>query len=205
MPEFLRVWLTLPTAPATLLLALVVAYWMFVIIGALDLDLFHFDLHLDVDVDGHESFADWGMVGLKWFNLGDVPLMVWVTAFGLPMWLASVILDRNLSEPTTQQIVTAVLRNAGIGLVAAKILTAPLKGKLKHVEPNPAADLVGRTCVIMTGEATPTFGQAQIDTTDGAPLTLTVRTTGGSLAKGMRAEIVDYAPELHVYYVRGET
>ncbi len=202
MPEFLRVWLTLPTAPATLLLMLVVAYWLFVIIGALDLDLFHFDLHLDLD--GHESFADWGMVGLKWFNLGDVPLMVWVTAFSLPMWLASVVLDRNLSEPTTQQIVTAILRNAGIALVAAKVLTAPLKGKLKHVEPNPATSLVGRTCIVTTGEATPTFGQAQIDTTDGAPLMLTVRTTGGSLAKGMRAEIVDYAPELHVYYIRGE-
>ena len=97
-------------------------------------------------------------------------------------------------------------------LFAAKILLAGVLasiGMVSLIAVEPARAAVPETTITSgpagaTSEATPTFGQAQIDTTDGAPLMLTVRTTGGSLAKGMRAEIVDYAPELHVYYVRGE-
>ena len=77
MTELIHVCTSWPTLVVTTLLGLVVLYWLCVILGALDFDLFDFD----VDLDGQpDSFLDWGMVGLKWFNLGEVPLMVWLTS-----------------------------------------------------------------------------------------------------------------------------
>jgi hypothetical protein len=198
MSEFLHVSLSWPTLPATALLGVVVLYWLCVILGALDFDMFDFDIDLDGQPD---SFLDWGLIGLKWFNLGEVPMMVWLSAFALPAWLAAMSLNQGLVDPSTQQIVTAVLRDIGIGLFAAKVLTWPIKGKLRAKEPNPAAEMIGRLCVITTSEATAEFGQARYDT-DGAPLLINVRSTGAPVSRGVQAQIVDYSPEQHLYYVQ---
>ena len=202
MDELIQQYFSWPTLPFSVLLLAVCAYWLLVIAGAFDIELFDFDL--DFDVDGHESFLDWGLVGLKWFNLGDVPLMVWVSAFAIPAWITSTILEKNLADPTTQDIVEATLLSSGIALFAAKLLTQPLKGKLKHVEPNKAEDLVGKTCVITTSEATPEFGQAQFEA-EGAPLMLNVRVVDGAIPKGQIVQIVDYSHEKNLYYVRPQS
>lgn len=51
MQEFLALILSLPTVIYTVLMALVLVYWLTVIVGALDVDLFDIDADLDVDVD----------------------------------------------------------------------------------------------------------------------------------------------------------
>jgi hypothetical protein len=202
MIDILHQWFSWPTLPFSVLLSAVVGYWLLVIAGAFDLDFLDFDI--DLDVDGHESVFDWGLVGLRWFNLGDVPLMVWASAFALPAWLASTLFDKGVADPTTKEIAIAVLRDIGIGLVAAKIITTPLKGRLKLVEPNPIEDMIGRSCVITSLEATPDFGQAQCQA-EGAPLMLNVRAVEGVIPKGGQAEIVDYSAEQRVYFVRSQT
>lgn len=203
MTEFLQVCFAWPMLPMSALLCLVTAYWLLVIVGAFDLHFFdwHFDLHLDPGLDGHESVLDWGLASLKWLNLGDVPLMIWLSALAYPAWLAGLWFDRDVVDPSTGEILKACARNFGLGLVAAKVLTQPLKGKLKFVEPNPSRDLIGRLVTITTVTATPEAGQAQCPTADGAPLLLNVRTTEGMLAKGATARIIDYAAESRLYYV----
>lgn len=201
--EFLQICFAWPVLPASVLLCFVTAYWLLVIVGAFDLHFLHGDLHIDLDpgLDGHESVLDWGLAGLKWLNLGDVPLMIWLSALAFPAWLTSLWLDRGVVDPSTGEILKACARNFGVGLVAAKVLTQPLKGKLKFVEPNPARDLIGQVVTITTVTATPTEGQAQCPAADGAPLLLNVRTTEGTLAKGAAARIVDYAAETRLYFV----
>lgn len=204
MDDLIQLYFSWPTLPFSVLLLAVCGYWLLVIAGAMDVELFDFDLDFDPGLDGHESFLDWGLVGLKWFNLGDVPLMVWMSAFALPAWIISTIWDRNLADPATREIVVSVMRSAFVAVFAAKLLTQPLKGKLKHVEPNRIEELLGKTCVITTSEATPAFGQARYET-EGAPLLLNVRTVEGAIGKGQIARIVDYSDELHIYYVRPQS
>lgn len=201
MMESLQTWFSWPTLPFSILLSGVFVYWLIVILGALDVDLFDFDIDLDPGLDGHESMLDWGLVGLRWLNLGDVPLMVWMSVFGLASWFSSTMLDKGLTDPSVQDCVISILRSGGIGLVAAKLLTQPLKGKLKLVEPNPVESMIGRTCVITSSQATPEFGQARCES-DGAPLMLNVRSMDEPIAKGETAEIVDYSQDQHLYYVR---
>lgn len=204
MDELIELFFSWPTLPFSVLLLAVTGYWLLVIAGAFDIELFDFDIDLDPGLDGNESFLDWGLVGLKWFNLGDVPLMIWVSAFALSACILSNVFDRNLTDPTSQDIVISVLRTAFIAVFAAKLLTQPLKGKLKHVEPNRIEEMIGKTCVITTSEATPEFGQARYEA-EGAPLMLNVRTVEGAISKGQIAQIVDYSHEQHLYYVRPQS
>ena len=51
MQEFLQIALNFPTAFFSLLLIVVLAYWLFVLLGALDLDLFDVDADIDADID----------------------------------------------------------------------------------------------------------------------------------------------------------
>ncbi|MEZ6056153.1 MAG: DUF1449 family protein [Planctomycetaceae bacterium] len=204
MIEFLNVIIQWPILPATVLLGLVSLYWILVIVGAathdvLDLHLDH-EWEIDLDIDSHHSLLHWGLAGLKWFNLRDVPFMIWMSALALPAWLVSVTFDQHLSHLTVWEIIAINLRNFGIGLFAAKILTQPLKGKLKFVEPHPATNLIGKQITI-SNEATTTTGHALYPTGEGAPLQLNVRTTEGTIPKGTLAEIIDYDPVTNLYTV----
>lgn len=202
MIETLHTWISWPALPFTVLLGLVAAYWLLVIAGAFEFDLLDVDLDIDSIIDAKQaSLADWGMMGVKWFNLGDVPLMVWMTVLALASWLITVTFDKNVVSPTTGELVVILARNLALGVLAAKIITQPLKGQLKHKEPNTSGELLGRTCVITTSEATPEFGYADCHVEDSSPLKLAVRTVAGSIPKGATARIVDYSPETSVYYV----
>lgn len=204
MTEFFTTIFQWPMLPASVLLALVTFYWILVIVGAGTHDMLDFgfdhDHELDLDIDSHHSILHWGLASLKWFNLGDVPFMIWLSALALPAWLISVTFDKNSTDLTTWEIVAANLRNFGIGLFCAKFLTQPLKGKLKFVEPHPARGLIGKQ-VQITNEATPTTGHALLQTGEGAPLQINVRTIQGALPKGSTAEITDYNRETNHYQV----
>jgi hypothetical protein len=200
MTEAFTTWIAWPALPFTVLLGLVVLYWLLVLLGAFEIDL------LDVDFDHvmeakQASLADWGMMGVKWFNLGDVPLMVWLTVLALASWLITLTFDRNLENPTTGELAVVIARNFGLGLLAAKVITQPLKGKLKHKEPTTAREMLGRTCVITTSEATAEFGYADCQIEDGAPLKLNVRAVADAIPKGATARIIDYSPETGIYYI----
>jgi hypothetical protein len=56
MQEFLQIALSFPTAIFSGLLIVVIAYWLFVIIGMVDIDLF--DLDVDLDIEGDISGVD---------------------------------------------------------------------------------------------------------------------------------------------------
>jgi hypothetical protein len=201
MPAALQTYFEWPMLPFSLLLCVATVYWLLVILGGIGLEFLDFDLDVSPDPGGDGSIFDWGMIGLKWFNLGEVPLMVWLTAFVAPAWLMSATFDRELIDPTTREIVMAVLRNCGVGLLAAKVVTQPLRGVFTVREPNTVREMMGRTCEVTTVEANASFGQARCRQ-DGAPLVLNIRTTGETLSQGTVVEIVDYSPEARTYIVR---
>lgn len=205
MNEFFSVCFSWPTVVPSVLMCVVLAYWILLILGAFNTEFLDFDFGLDAPEGGDVTFADWGMLGLKWFNLGDVPLMFWLTLFVFPAWISAMSFNRDLVDPGQLDIARALGRDFLIGLFAAKVLTQPFKGKLRHMEPNPAAEMIGKVVTITSSEVTTGFGQAQYHTGQGAPLILDVRTLEGVVAKGQEARIVDYAPEAHLYYVESVT
>ncbi len=202
MEALLQQWLAWPAFPFSVLLGLVTAYWILVILGAMDLDLLDIDIDMNMDADVDASLADWGMIGVKWFNLGDVPFMLWVSMLALASWSMSVYYDKPMPNATNYELATVIIRNLALGLLAAKILTQPLKGKLKHKEPNTIKEMIGRTCIVISNEVNQKHGTALCTVEDGAPLQLHVRTVEGTVHKDDVVEIIDFVPETGVYFVQ---
>jgi hypothetical protein len=202
--SFLQVCFTGACLPATVLLLLVMLYWLLAIVAGLDLDFFDFDLDVDGTADV-ESTLGLGFVVLRFFNIGRMPLIIWLSIFALTYWLASMLFDRLLDDPIhREELLYAFqfgIRDLAISLAATKLFTHPLRDKFEPVEPNPPEELIGKQCVITTVEATEAFGQAQVKA-EGAPLLLHVRTQEAVLAKGDMAVIVGFDSKKNTYFVK---
>ena len=192
MTEFLQALIQMPTAIFSLLLALVVAYWLLVILGALDLDVSDFELDLSDTSTPAESLA---AMGLK-----DVPLPVWLSIFALVGWVATILGVHFLSNGPVGA--WTIFGAATVVAVAAAAFSArPLAPLFKT---HPAIEhraLVGRTCTITTLRVDESFGQALVD--DGAAgLLVQVRCQEpGELEKGAQALIFDYNPDEGFFHV----
>ena len=79
----------------TVLLLLVLVYWIMVILGALDVDFLDIDFDSDVDADADVDmdFQGGGFLRgiLEFFYIGEVPVMVLVSVFSLSVWTISVL------------------------------------------------------------------------------------------------------------------
>lgn len=195
--EFLELSFRWPIVPATVLVSFIVLYWGLVILGAMDIDVLDFDLDFDADAD---SVLGLGWVGLRFLNVGEVPLMLWLSLFGLSWWTFALIVEADVPQDAWPPIVWALVRDVGVALVATKLLTQPLRGRFEHKEPNTPQEMIGRECLVTTSEVTTTFGQAECKT-EGAPLLLTIRVREGVLHKGDLAVIDEYDLEEKLYYV----
>lgn len=207
MSDFVEICLSGPRLPATILLGLVCLYWLIVIVGAIDFDIFDLDFDLDTDVDidveTSGSLTDLGMVSLKFLNLGEVPLMLWMSVFSFSAWVLTVEIDGDVKDVPWTTTAGILLRNGAIALAITKLITQPLRGKFVNREPNKPGELLGKTCIIHI-ETTDSSGQAEY-LTDAAPLYLNVRTSGDVLPKGTAARIIDYDPETRIYLVESDT
>ena len=187
---------------------LVLAFWAFTILGVVDTDTFEpsLDLDADVDADAEIEGSSVGMGLLKFFNVGEVPIMVLLSVLMALLWAGSVLGNYHLNAGGSYLIAFGLfLGNAFAGLFLTKILTTPLKPlmrKLKAGEKH--RPVVGRVCVIKTSEVTETFGQAEAEDDSGNPLLLHVRVSEGSpsLTKGDRALVVDTHDDAQTYLVR---
>jgi len=201
--DYLQICFSGANLPASVLLVLVMVYWLLAILAGLDLDLFDFDLDMDAEPD-FSSAVGVGLVVFRFVNIGRVPIMIWMSVFTVTYWLLSMLLDRLLDNPDHRETlffaVQYGVRNFAIAVVLAKIFTQPLRDKFDAKEPNTAEYLIGRECVITTTEVTESFGQARYKT-EAAPLLLNVRAREEPLAKGDLAVIVDHDAEENVYFV----
>jgi hypothetical protein len=186
--------------PATLLLAMVVLYWLVALAAGWGFDALDFDLDLDSNTsDGSlGGMLGAGAVSLKFLNIGQLPINIWGSVFSFSFWLVSMIWPSEAA--TFGGFALILLRNAAIALVATKLLTQPLRGKFDPREPENAADLVGSVGEVITAEVNPQGGQARFRA-DAAPLLLNVRSSQSIIAKGEQVEIVAYDHQRRLYTV----
>ncbi len=175
--------LSLHTLPLTVLLVLIVLYWIVVIVGAIDIDMFDLNLDLDADADVDvDADVDGDMGGahslLVYFNIGDAPFMVWISFAVLSLWVIAVLSNHYLNAAGGFLLGLALLiPNILISVHVAKILTHPVgklfralnKGASGHME------LVGKCGHVVSSTVKASSGQIEVKT-GGAPLLLNART-----------------------------
>lgn len=199
MTELLQAAISPPNVVATGLLVFVLLYWLTVIVGLLDMktvDLsiddhghFHYDSHAPHDGLG----TSWLNGALAFFNLGRIPLMVFLSFVFLPLWVGS-ILANYYTGNTSWLLGLAFLLPLFIGsLFVAKFLTLPFVKLFTALEKDHDAGAVaiGKVCTLVLPATADHLGQASVRI-DGAPLMLNVRSIGAPLAKGETALVIDF-------------
>ena len=189
-----------PNLIATCVLLMALMYWILVMMGLLGIDALDFDMDFSVDTDVDVALSS-GAVFLRFLNLGDVPLMLWVSTFAVGFWASSMSLNDPDKFAAMSYMLGMSAVNVVVGVIVAKALTQPLRGKFTPVEPNKAAELVGNDCVVTTSEVTDSFGQARYET-EAAPLLINVRCENETLHKDDLATIVRYDLATKLYLVK---
>ncbi len=191
----------------SLLLVLVVLYWLLVILGALD---FETDLpddlsDSDAEVDhGHgvNTGGAWLTAG-RFFGFSQVPIVVWMSFMILFMWFISLALNEMWNaEASAGQALLLLLPNLVLSAISTKLVTIPVAKLFKAMADadTEAEEVIGRTGIVCTIEADERYGQLEISAR-GVPLLINVRTRPGepSLPKGTPAQITEAGPD-HAWY-----
>ena len=193
----------------TLLLGLVVCYWLLVILGALDFDTDIPDDFGDVDSDAHHGHGvNTGGVWLtagRLFGFSQVPIIVWLSFMILFMWFVSLVLNQKWNaEADTLRALLLVLPNFAISAIATKLVTLPIAKLFKAMTDadTEAEEVIGRTGTVCSMEADERYGQLEI-AGNGAPLLINVRTQPGApaLPKGTQAQVTTAGPDNAFYFI----
>lgn len=193
----------------SLLLALVVLYWLLVILGALDFETDLVDDLSDGDGDVHHGHGvntggAWLTAG-RFFGFSEVPIVVWASFMILFMWFFSLALNQKWNPGAdTVQALILLLPNLIASAIVTKLVTIPVAKLFKAMTDadTEAEAVIGRTGVVVSMEADETYGQLQI-AANGAPLLINVRTQSGAVIfkKGDSAKVSAAGPDNNFYFI----
>ena len=191
----------------TSLTVFVLLYWVIVIIGLIDLDALDFDVDVDMDadadVDVEGASVDWFNSVLQFFNLGRIPLMIFLTFWIIPTWAFSIMVNHTLGNSSF--LIGLAVLGAGlfVSLFLAKILTIPFVRLFDKLEREELIDqtLIGKMCIVTIPASDIKTGQATVKTS-GAPHLLNVRTPKGIvMERGASGLVLEYQKELNIYLI----
>ncbi|MFD7065752.1 hypothetical protein ACFV97_00770 [Streptomyces sp. NPDC059913] len=163
MREFLNAATSFPAVLFGAALAVVVFFWLLVLIGAADHH--SFDGDLDTDLAG----------------AGGVPVTVSVSVITVVGWFAAlsgtVLLHRStVSGLTRAGLAGGVLVGALlIGLIVLRVLVRLFRSRFPDEPPPSRQDFLGRVCTVRTGTVGADFGQAEVTADDGSTAIVQVR------------------------------
>lgn len=192
----------------TVLLGLVLLYWIMIIVGFIGMDAIDLDLDADVGVDGDMDF-DVGGPGIfasltQFLHMQDVPIVIVASFFIIFWWIITVSVNHVINPDQGFWISLAILLPCVVAsLLLTKIAITPFARGLKNYDEFQDARerLIGSVTTVTTSAVTPEFGQVEL-ATDGPEITMNARTLPGvKLTKGDAAKIIAYDEQTDIYTV----
>ncbi|MDQ3191870.1 MAG: DUF1449 family protein [Bacteroidota bacterium] len=184
----------------TTLLSFVIVYWIAVIFGAMDISFMDFDI--DLNGEAGDSIS-WFNSALAFFNLGRVPIMVFLSFFALPFWIISVIFNGLFGNVWIVLSFLFLIPSIIASLFVSKFATYPFVKLFAHLEKDFDSndEMVGKVCTLMLPLKEKLLGQANVNI-EGSQYLLNVKTESGqSLERGSSALIIEYRKNEKLYIV----
>jgi hypothetical protein len=218
MSELLQAAISAINLPFTIILGLIMLYWLTVLIGALDIEFLNIDIdhdvHPDVDLGGHDidthdnvdaAAESTGMALslLAFLNVGQVPLMVVLSFLTLFLWIGSILGNYFFNRDYAILIALVILiPNAFIAILITKVITTPLKKAFGMLNQEAKSEsLIGKICTVTVEASTERIGQAEVGT-EGASILIHVKTwKGNAIKKGKKAVIFDQSEDERYYLI----
>ena len=210
--ELFEASLRFPVVVFTIGLGIVLIYWLFVLLGALDIDLLGGGDHdigdvggghdvggHDVDGGGHDGDVDADGVFAK-LGLGVVPITITVSFIMLVGWTGSLLLMHHFGHLAWMKY--AVLPGMLVGsMLVTSVMVRPLAPVFRIREGKSNREYVGHTCTITTATADDTFGHANVED-GGTNMDIAVRCDGtAKLVRNDKALIIEFDEERQAYLV----
>lgn len=186
--------------PFTVLLGVVVLFWLLTLVGALGID------SLDADIDDAGEAADLPATMLRVVNAGSVPLTVVLSILVLAMWMATITLNYYFNPAGSILVALGFFVAAFvIGVIATKVITQPLVPFMRRLkESENAAPVIGEIGVVRSIDLDSKFGQVEVQRPDGAPALLNARLGPDSepVPRGTEVAILAFDEPSGIYLVR---
>lgn len=223
MTELLDASMAFPSVVLTILVGITFLYWIFVILGALDIDILQ---GADADFGDVGDVGDAGDAGeagegegdgdgspaeastfLKPLGLKRVPVTISLTFVFVFSWAICLLAMHYLAPWVPEGLLRWVFA-FGV-LLASLIFSLPLTAiAITPIAPafvislvKRRRDNVGETCTISTGRVDSNFGQAKI-TRDGAELVIPVRCDEDkAFERNDKALVIDYDDNRNAYLI----
>lgn len=191
MDELIAAALAASTLPLTILLGVLGLYWLTVVLGLLDLDMF----------DGDMEFENHGLIG-HLFGFGDAPFML---GFSLAVgfsWMLAVPLEHifHLKGAAAWACLGASVLG---GYLLAKVAAVPLSRIFRHFnkEKDVVESIEGQLCTLLYDTTSQVTSQGRIYT-NSSPLEINVRARPGqTLTQGSKVLVIEKAETGNYYYV----
>jgi hypothetical protein len=210
MGSFMDAVTAYPTAVFTVLLLVVLGYWLLALLGLVDFDALGGDLEMEVraDLEGVELGTVAGYVVAM--GLNGVPFSIVISLLVLVGWTLSSLAGQWLMPlvpawPLQWLVGTGVLL---LSLALAVLVTArlirPMRGLFVTHQAQANQSLLGRTCRVMSLRVDEHQGHALV-AQRGANLNIRVHAdTPNTLTKGSTAYILEYDEGTGRYLIQAE-
>ena len=193
-----------PTGIYTILIGVILVFWLFAILGALDIDILSFDA--DIDFDGEIEIP--GFVGLMHtLGLTGVPFTIVLSILVFIAWVFTYVISAYVIPVVPTAVLKFLVGSAT--LVGAFMIAVPITSKIvsplrKLSLENTAKsnkDFLGSMCKVTSLNVDESFGQGKIQTT-GSSLIVRIRATlPNSIKKGDIVRPISYDQSDNVYQV----
>jgi hypothetical protein len=214
LKELLDYAFTMPTAVFSVLLGLVIVYWLLALLGNFSLEMLDaaegaLEGAADGLLDGADGAADAGGERGGFFDrlgFGDVPRTItWslVIFFGWLFSLVSTIYLPRFTEVAVRGLtlvtVAVAVVSLGLAVLATTVAVQPLRKVVLAGYGTRRGDLVGRLCTVRTLRVDEDFGQAELD--DGSSVIQVRNPQKYPFESGTKALIYDYDSAREVFYI----
>lgn len=194
----------------TLLLGIIIFYWLLTIIGvvssdSLDIKFGLDDLDLDLDVDGDGDFdVDTSNLFVKildYGNFGLIPFMVYLSIIVIVLWALSMLSYYLRINPNATLGVFLFFINIIISFFTTKIITLPLIPFFQGLEINTKFEPLGKEGVLTTDLEPDRLGTLLLKGEKGKILLINVICKKENLKKGDIAFVIEKLSNRDVYLV----
>ena len=185
----------------TFLLVFVIGYWLVSLLGMVDLDSIDIEVDMDADADINAGSLWWLNHVLTFFNLGKVPLMVFLTFLSLPLWAGSVLVNDYFGNTSFWGSLIFLVPLLIVSLFLAKLFTWPFVRMFEQLDLEEDTSVVGKRCRTL-GHIDHQHGGHAVVEGHSSPIKLFVRTPEGkTVPKGETALVIAYQQDKKYYLI----
>ncbi|MDR1091692.1 MAG: YqiJ family protein [Prevotella sp.] len=214
---------SLPNAVTTVIMGVLLLYWLFVFVSGAGLEGLDIDLDLDTDVDIPDSDIDtdsdsdtdvdtekapgFFMRFLNFLNVGKVPFMLVLSTFKFFLWIGSLITTQFIEVTSWGVWSLLILIPIGfVGIFLTRFATNPLVKLFKEIgyKGEEEIDFLGRSGRMLSNIKDKKIGCAEF-VIDKNPIKLNVMSIDGSeLRYGEYVLVADESEDKKIYLVSKE-